>query len=89
MKRLVVLVGVMTFLIFAGLVALIYGLATKLHHKDKAAADIVLPAGSQIHHMSNGDDSLVLHVTEKGGQYLYFYDSVTGKPQRRIEIRKE
>lgn len=89
MKRLVVLVTVMTFLLFAGLVVLIYGLATKLHHKDKATADIVLPAGSQIQHVSNGDDSVVLHVTEKGAQYLYFYDPITGKPQRRIAIRKE
>jgi hypothetical protein len=92
MRGLKALVAVMSLLIVAGLGLLAYGVSRQkgalVLTPPRSMAPLSLPKGSTVWQMTPYDGGLALYVTSREGEYIYFYDPHTGRPEGRAEVKK-
>lgn len=89
-RTLKLLIAVMTTLLVAGLIALIYGMARTTKEMSAQFGDVglKLPAGTRLSGLSSGDGRLYLALDHAdGGQSVLVLDAATGK--RLGELRLE
>lgn len=96
MRRLQVLVAVMTILLFAGMALLVYGFVTKgaelgvqMAAPPAGDGEIIVPPSSTVLQMAPWRDGVALHLKVRGdGEYIYLVRQ-NGAVASKLAIRSE
>lgn len=96
MRRLQILVAVMTMLLFAGMALLVYGFVTKgaelgaqMASPPAGDGEIVVPPSSTVLQIAPWRDGVALHIkSRKGGEYIYLVRQ-NGTVVSKLALRSE
>lgn len=89
MKSLKALVIGMTTLLVLGMVALVYGIATKLKAPIASEGKLVLPAGHKAISAGGSDAITLLTRDASGAASLLLFDAKTGQQIGRFQIEEK